>query len=165
MDAPNKNALNGKLYEAAATYYGIGTVADKALGKSKLEILANLGDLEANLRLAIIELGEKNINGVKMLQELAIKQYMPAIYDLGNVYYFGFGDLSDKEIGLSYWQKAAALGHIYARLNTLKIQSQSATFRARATNVFKIWANAVKLAIVTIRNPNGERVLGTTPRY
>ena len=165
MELPDKNALGGKLYEAAALYYNSAAPGDKFLAKSKLEALANSGSLEAGLRLAVIELGESDSVGVNRLMELADRNYMPSYYELGNVYYFGVKAFPDKEKGMSFWERAAGLGHLYAKLNVLKMRSQNAPFQIRITNVFKIWALFLKVFVVTLRNANDERLLGVTPRY
>jgi hypothetical protein len=165
MELPDKDALGGELYKAVALYYHGGTPENKLIAKSKLVGLAASGDLETDLRLAVIELGEFDMRGVSRLRELAAKGYMPAFYELGNVYYFGFGDLGDKEKGLSYWRRAAELGHLYSKLNFLKIVSQNATFPVRVMNVFKIWSLMPRLFYLTLRRKNDQRILGVTPSY
>jgi TPR repeat protein len=165
MELPDKEALGGKLYEAAALYYNSAVPGDKHLAKGKLEALANSGSLEAGLRLAVIELGESDSAGIDRLMELANRNYMPSFYELGNVYYFGFKTFPDKEKGMSFWEKAARSGHLYAKLNVLKIRSQNAPFRVRMINVFKIWSLFLKVFFVTLKNVNDERLLGVTPGY
>ncbi|SRR5579883_83227 len=165
MELPDEDALGGQLYKAVALYYHGGTPENKLIAKSRLESLAASGDLETNLRLAVIELGESDMRGVNRLRNLAAKKYMPAFYELGNVYYFGFGDLGDKDEGLSYWRKAAEFGHIYSKLNVLKIGSQNAAFPVRVMNVFKIWGLLPKLLYLMLRNKNDQRILGVTPSY
>ena len=165
MELPDKDALGGKLYEAVALYYNSAVPGDKFSAKRKLESLANSGSLEAGLRLAVIELGESDRAGVDRLVELTKLNYMPSYYELGNVYYFGVKTFPDKEKGMSFWERAAEMGHLYARLNVLKMRSQTAPFQTRVVNVLKIWGIALKILIVTVRNVNDERLLGVTPSY
>jgi len=101
----------GWMYE-----FGRGTEKDPRQAEYWYEKAANAGIPAGYYCLALMRYREGRHDEMRALMERAAEQsYLPAIFDLGQLYMFGIGAPVDRLRAYEYYEQAAAQGHIFAQ--------------------------------------------------
>ena len=96
--------------------FGMGTEKDVEKAEYWYERGAQAGLPEGHYRIGLMRLHtEKFTEAVPFMERAAEAEYAPALFEMGRMYWFGKGVEADQAKAYGYCERAAALGHLFAR--------------------------------------------------
>lgn len=149
------------MYLGHAFFIGrYGLERDQVLGEDWLRKSIEAGSIEACYVLAkLFQDSGKAGEALNLFKKVAELGYSPAMFAVGQIYYFGQGVDRNVEIAHKYFKKAAAEGHLYG------ILWESGTLRERRRNAVTWIRNlsiriplVFRLTYVLVKYPSSDRL-------